>query len=256
MTDSIALTSLIGIGLLTLLLVFFSHFLHVLKEYERAVVFTLGRFWAIKGPGLIVIIPLIQQAVRVDMRTVVMDVPPQDLISKDNVSVGVNAVVYFRIVDPKLAIIQVENYTKAVSQLAQTTLRSVLGEHELDMMLAERKKLNARIQEILDEHTDAWGIKVSMVEIKRVDINESMVRAIGRQAEAERERRAQVIHADGELQASQKLLEAAQVLAKEPQSLQLRYLQTLSTMGEQRNATVVVPLPLDLLRSFVKTSGS
>lgn len=226
------------------------NFFHILREYERAVVFTLGRFWIVKGPGLIVIVPFIQQIVRVDLRTVVMDIPPQDVISRDNVSVRVNAVVYFRVIDPERAIIQVEDFQTAVSQLAQTTLRSVLGQHELDEMLAERNKLNADIQKILDEHTDAWGIKIGMVEIKHIDINESMVRAIARQAEAERERRAKVIHADGELQASKKLLEAAQVLAQEPQALQLRYLQTLSNIAEEKNSTIVFPIPVELLKAF------
>lgn len=232
--------------------IFLFNFFHVFREYERAVVFTLGRFWKVKGPGLIVIVPLIQQLVRVDLRTVVMDVPPQDVISRDNVSVRVNAVVYFRVIDPERAIIQVEDFQNAVSQLAQTTLRSVLGQHELDEMLAERNKLNTDIQKILDEHTDAWGIKISMVELKHIDINESMIRAIARQAEAERERRAKVIHADGELQASQKLLEAAQVLVKEPQALQLRYLQTLSNIAEEHNSTIIFPFPVELMRAFMQ----
>lgn len=218
----------------------------IFREYERGVVFTLGRFWKIKGPGLVIIIPVVQQAVRVDLRTFVMDVPSQDVISRDNVSVRVNAVVYFRVVDPRPAIIQVENYFEATSQLAQTTLRSVLGQHDLDEMLAERDKLNADVQKILDEQTDGWGIKVSNVEIKHVDIDESMVRAIAKQAEAERERRAKVIHAEGEMQASQKLLEAAQVLAKQPQSMQLRYLQTLSNIAEGKSSTIVFPVPLEL----------
>jgi regulator of protease activity HflC (stomatin/prohibitin superfamily) len=230
--------------------IFLFNFFYVLREYERAVVFTLGRFTAVKGPGLIIVIPFIQQIVRVDLRVVVMDVPPQDVISRDNVSVRVNAVVYFRVIDPERAIIQVEDFQNAVSQLAQTTLRSVLGQHELDEMLAERNRLNADIQKILDEHTDAWGIKISMVELKHIDINETMIRAIARQAEAERERRAKVIHADGELQASHKLLEAAQVLAQEPQALQLRYLQTLSNIAEERNSTIVFPIPVELFRAF------
>jgi regulator of protease activity HflC (stomatin/prohibitin superfamily) len=233
-------------------LIFVFNFLHVLREYERAVVFTLGRFWKVKGPGLIIIVPLIQQMVRIELRTVVMDIPPQDVISRDNVSVRVNAVVYFRVVDPERAVIRVEDYYAAVNQLAQTTLRSVLGQHELDEILAERTKLNADIQAILDEHTDAWGIKIGMVEIKQVDLNENMVRAIAKQAEAERERRAKVIHADGELQASQKLLEAAEILAKQPQAIQLRYLQTLSSIGEERNTTIVFPVPVDLLSAFIK----
>jgi len=228
------------------------NFFYVLREYERAVIFTLGRFWKVKGPGLIIVIPFIQQVVRVELRTVVMDIPAQDVISRDNVSVRVSAVVYFRVINPERAIIQVENYEAAVSQLAQTTLRSVLGQHELDSMLSERTKLNTAIQVILDEHTDAWGIKIGMVEIKHIDINENMVRAIARQAEAERERRAKVIHADGELQASKKLLEAAQILAQEPQALQLRYLQTLSNIGEEKNSTIIFPIPLEFLSAFTK----
>jgi regulator of protease activity HflC (stomatin/prohibitin superfamily) len=238
------------LGAIALILAF--NLFHVLREYERAVVFTLGRFWMVKGPGLIVIIPFIQQIVRVDLRTVVMNIPVQDVISRDNVSVRVNAVVYFRVIDPQRAIIQVENYEAAVSQLAQTTLRSVLGQHELDEILAERTKLNAHIQQILDEHSDAWGIKIGMVEIKQVDLNESMVRAIAKQAEAERERRAKIIHAEGELEASRKLLEAAQVLAQEPQSMQLRYLQTLSNIGEEKNSTIVFPVPIDIFSAFMK----
>lgn len=228
------------------------NFFHVLREYERAVVFTLGRFWRVKGPGLIFIIPLVQQIVRVQLRTIVMDIPPQDVISRDNVSVRVNAVVYFRVIDAQKAVIQIEDYYTAVNQLAQTTLRSVLGQHELDEMLAERTKLNANIQAILDEHTDAWGIKIGMVEIKQIDLNESMVRAIAQQAEAERSRRAKVIHADGELQASTKLKEAADVLAQQPQALQLRYLQTLAGIGEDGNTTIVFPIPIEILSAFTK----
>jgi len=233
-------------AIIIVLILLFSMF-RILREYERAVVFTLGRFWKVKGPGLIIIVPIIQQMVRVDLRTIVMDVPSQDVISRDNVSVRVNAVVYFRVLDPEKAIIQVENFFEATSQLAQTTLRSVLGQHELDEMLAEREKLNADIQKILDKQTDAWGIKVANVEIKHIDIDESMIRAIAKQAEAERERRAKVIHAEGELQASEKLLQAAIILAKQPQSLQLRYLQTLNSIGETNNSTIVFPMPLDLL---------
>jgi len=236
------------------LILFIISFLHIFREYERAVIFTLGRFWMVKGPGLIIVVPIIQQYVRVDLRIVVMDIPPQDIITRDNVSVRVNAVVYFRVIDPQRAIIQVKDYESAVSQLSQTTLRSVLGQHELDELLAERNKLNTDIQAILDEHTDAWGIKISMVEIKHVDLNESMIRAIARQAEAERERRAKIIHADGELQASAKLLEAAQVLAVEPQALQLRYLQTLSNISEENSSTIIFPLPIDLLSVFQKKS--
>lgn len=222
----------------------------VLREYERGVVFMLGRFWRVKGPGLVLIIPAVQQMVRVDLRTVVLDVPPQDVISHDNVSVKVNAVIYFRVVDPERAIIQVANFLEATSQLAQTTLRSVLGKHELDEMLAEREKLNLDIQKVLDAQTDAWGIKVSNVEIKHVDLNESMVRAIARQAEAERERRAKVIHAEGELQASEKLLEAAQMLARQPQAMQLRYLQTLTQIAGDKSSTIVFPLPIDIVSTM------
>ena len=217
----------------------------VMREYERAVVFTFGRFTSVKGPGLIIIIPLVQQIERVQLRTIVMDVPSQDVISQDNVSVKVNAVLYFRVIDPERAIIQVEDFLAATSQLAQTTLRSVLGQHELDDMLAERDKLNADIQSLLDQQTDAWGIKVTNVEIKHVDIDESMVRAIARQAEAERERRAKIIHAEGEMQASEKLVEAARILNQQPQSLQLRYLQTLTEIAGDKSSTIVFPLPLD-----------
>jgi regulator of protease activity HflC (stomatin/prohibitin superfamily) len=225
--------------------------LRILREYERGVIFLLGRFWKVKGPGLIIVIPAIQQMVRVDLRTIVMDVPSQDVISRDNVSVKVNAVIYFRVLDPQRAIIQVVNFLEATSQLAQTTLRAVLGKHELDDMLAEREKLNADIQQVLDQQTDAWGIKVSNVEIKHVDIDESMVRAIAQQAEAERARRAKVIHAEGEFQAAQKLLEAAQLLAEQPQAMQLRYLQTLSSIAGDKSSTIVFPVPMDLLSSFV-----
>jgi regulator of protease activity HflC (stomatin/prohibitin superfamily) len=237
---------------IVILFIFIMNFFHVLREYERAVVFTLGRFWKVKGPGLIMIVPFIQQIVRVELRTVVMDIPAQDVISRDNVSVRVSAVVYFRVIEPSRSVIQIEDYFAAVSQLAQTTLRSVLGQHELDEMLAERTKLNTHIQQILDEHTDAWGIKISMVEIKHIDINENMVRAIAKQAEAERERRAKIIHADGEMQAAKKLLEAAQILAQEPQALQLRYLQTLSNIAEENNSTIVFPMPMDLMSAFSK----
>jgi regulator of protease activity HflC (stomatin/prohibitin superfamily) len=218
----------------------------ILREYERGVIFMLGRFWKVKGPGFIVVIPLIQQMVRVDLRTVVMDVPTQDVISRDNVSVAVNAVVYFRVIEPDRAIIQVENFYNATSQLAQTTLRSVLGQHELDEMLSERDRLNVDIQSILDEQTNAWGIKVSNVEIKHVDLNETMVRAIAKQAEAERVRRAKVIHAEGEMQASEKLLEAAQRLAQAPEAMQLRYLQTLTEIASERSNTIVFPMPMSL----------
>ena len=229
--------------------------LKVLREYERGVVFFLGRFQRVKGPGLIVVIPIVQQMVRVDLRTVVMDVPTQDVISRDNVSVKVNAVVYFRVVDPERAIIQVEDFHAATSQLAQTTLRSVLGAHELDEMLTSREQLNRDIQEILDKQTDAWGIKVSNVEIKHVDLDASMIRAIAKQAEAERERRAKVIHAEGELQASEKLRAAADVLKQSPASLQLRYLQTLTEVGNTPSATVVFPFPVDFAEFFKVGKG-
>ncbi|WP_455887971.1 slipin family protein [Pseudomonas rustica] len=223
----------------------------ILREYERGVVFQLGRFWQVKGPGLILLIPVIQQMVRVDLRTVVLDVPPQDVITRDNVSVKVNAVLYFRVLDPQKAIIQVEDFLVATSQLAQTTLRAVLGKHELDELLAEREQLNADIRQVLDAQTDAWGIKVANVEIKHVDLNESMVRAIARQAEAERERRAKVIHAEGELQASEKLMQAAQMLGKEPGAMQLRYMQTLGAIAGDRTSTIVFPMPVDLLTGLV-----
>ena len=225
-------------------------FFKVLREYEREVVFTLGRFSSVKGPGLVIIIPIVQQIERVELRTVVMDVPSQDVISRDNVSVKVNAVLYFRVIDPERAIIQVEDFHAATSQLAQTTLRAVLGKHDLDEMLGEREKLNKDIRTILDSQTDAWGIKVANVEIRHVDIDESMIRAIARQAEAERERRAKVIHAEGELQASQKLLEAAEVLAKNSNAMQLRYLQTLTGIASEHNSTIIFPVPVEFLRSF------
>jgi regulator of protease activity HflC (stomatin/prohibitin superfamily) len=223
----------------------------ILREYERGVVFLLGRFWKVKGPGLIIIIPGVQTMVKVDLRIIVMDVPPQDVISRDNVSVKVNAVVFFRVIDPQRAIIQVEDYYSATNQLAQTTLRSVLGKHELDEMLSERDRLNADIQKILDAATDAWGIKVTMVEIKHVDIDTTMVRAIARQAEAERERRAKVIHAEGELQAAEKLQQAAEVLSKTPQAIQLRYLETLTVIAADKNSTIVFPLPMDMITPFL-----
>ena len=226
--------------------------IRILREYERGVVFLLGRFWKVKGPGIVLVVPGIQQMVRVDLRLVVMDVPSQDVISRDNVSVKVNAVVYFRVVDPQKAIIHVENYFEATSQLAQTTLRSVLGKHELDDMLAERERLNVDIQQILDTQTDSWGIKVANVEIKHVDIDETMVRAIARQAEAERERRAKVIHAEGEQQASEKLLEAAKVLAQAPQAMQLRYLQTLVNIAGDKTSTIVFPMPIDIMEALKK----
>lgn len=244
-----SILSLFGLGFL--LLVLFSA-IRIMREYDRAVVFLLGRFWKVKGPGLIIVIPVIQTAVRVDLRTIVMDVPTQDVISKDNVSVKVNAVVYFRVIDPERAIIQVEDYYVATSQLAQTTLRSVLGKHELDEMLSERDKLNADIQLILDTQTDTWGIKVTSVEIKHVDIDPTMVRAIAKQAEAERERRGKVIHAEGEKQAAVMLVQAAEMMSKQPQSMQLRYLQTLTEIAGEKSSTIVFPMPMDIVSQFVE----
>jgi regulator of protease activity HflC (stomatin/prohibitin superfamily) len=239
-----------------LLLVLFAMSIRILREYERAVVFQLGRFWRVKGPGLVILIPGIQKMVRVDLRIVTMDVEPQDVISRDNVSVKVNAVVFFRVMDPQKAIIQVENYLFATSQLAQTTLRVVLGKHELDEMLAERERLNIDVQRILDAQTDGWGIKVTNVEIKHIDLNESMIRAIARQAEAERERRAKVIHAEGEKQAAASLLEAARMLAQQPEAMQLRYLQTMTQVAGDRASTIVFPLPLDLLGPLLNKARS
>jgi regulator of protease activity HflC (stomatin/prohibitin superfamily) len=229
---------------------------HVLREYERGVIFFLGRFQRVKGPGLIIVIPVIQQMVRVDLRTVVMDVPSQDVISRDNVSVRVNAVIYFRVVDAQKAIINVEDYFQATSQLAQTTLRSVLGQHELDEMLANREMLNADIQNILDARTDGWGIKVSNVEIKHVDLNETMVRAIARQAEAERSRRAKVIHASGEMEASEKLVDAAKRLAQEPNAILLRYLQTLTEIAGEKSSTILFPMPTELIKGLFAEKSS
>lgn len=243
-----------GIVAIVLGLLVISSF-RILWEFERGVVFMLGRFWKVKGPGLVIVLPLIQKMIRVSLRVVVHDIPTQDVISRDNVSLKVNAVLYFRVVDPQKSIIQVESFFQATSQLAQTTLRSVLGKHELDVILAEREKLNVDLQHMLDEHTAAWGIKVMNVEIKRVDLDESMVRAIAKQAEAERDRRAKVIHAEGELQASEKLLMAAQVLSKQPESMILRYLQTLGVIAEEQNSTIVFPLPIEILpmlQSFAK----
>jgi len=239
-----------GFILLVFILVVFS--IKVLREYQRGVVFQLGRFWAVKGPGLFFLIPVVQQMVKVDLRTVVLDVPPQDVITRDNVSVKVNAVVYFRVVDPQKAVIQVVNFLEATSQLGQTTLRAVLGKHDLDTLLSEREKLNLDIQQALDTQTDAWGIKVSIVEIKHVDLNETMVRAIARQAEAERERRAKVIHAEGELQASEKLLQAAEILARRGEAMQLRYLQTLTQIAGDKASTIVFPVPMDIFDAIRK----
>jgi regulator of protease activity HflC (stomatin/prohibitin superfamily) len=247
----------LGLGgvLVPLLLLFLVTSLRVLREYQRGVVFQLGRFWKVKGPGLVLVIPGLQQMVRVDLRVVTMDVEPQDVISRDNVSVKVNAVVFFRVMAPEKAIIQVENYLMATSQLAQTTLRVVLGKHELDEMLAERERLNLDVQQILDAQTDAWGVKVTNVEIKHIDLNESMVRAIARQAEAERERRAKVIHAEGEKQAAAALLDAAGTLAQRPEAMQLRYLQTLTQVAGDRASTVVLPLPIDVLGGLLNKAS-
>jgi regulator of protease activity HflC (stomatin/prohibitin superfamily) len=241
-----------GFGVLLVVVLLLVWALRILREYERGVVFQLGRFWAVKGPGLFILIPAIQQMVKMDLRTVVLDVPPQDVITRDNVSVKVNAVVYFRVVDPQKAVIQVADFLNATSQLAQTTLRAVLGKHELDALLAEREQLNLDIQKTLDSQTESWGIKVSTVEIKDVDLNESMVRAIARQAEAERERRAKVIHAEGELQASEKLLAAAKILSQQPEAMQLRYLQTLSNIAGDKASTIVFPVPMDLITPMLE----
>lgn len=224
--------------------------IRILREYDRGVIFMLGRFYKVKGPGLILVIPIVQQMVRVDLRTRVFDVPAQDVISRDNVSVKVNAVVYYRVIDPEKAIIQVEDFNQATSELAQTTLRSVAGQHELDQMLAERERLNDNIQRILDEQTDAWGIKVSNVELKHIDLDERMVRAIAKQAEAERLRRAKIIDAEGELQAAEKLVQAGDKLSKHPESMQLRYLGTLANIAGEKNSTIVFPLPIDLLNLY------
>lgn len=242
--------SFVGVIIVVVALLLFSS-IKILREYERGVVFLFGRFQAVKGPGIIIILPVLQQIVKVDLRTIVMDVPPQDVISRDNVSVKVNAVIYYRVMDPEKAVIQVENVQEATSQLAQTTLRSVLGQHELDEMLASRDKLNHAIQSILDQHTDAWGIKVANVEIKQVDLDEGMIRAIAKQAEAERQRRAKVINAEGELQASEKLMQAARKLNEEPQSIQLRYLQTMVEVASDKTHTIMFPLPLDLIEPLL-----
>jgi len=242
-----------GSIILVILLLLVASSLRILREYERAVVFQLGRFWRVKGPGLVILIPGVQQMVRVDLRIVVVDVPSQDVISRDNVTLKVNAVLYFRVVDAQLAVIQVENFFAATSQLAQTTLRTVLGKHTLDEMLSERERLNLDLQKILDSQTDAWGIKVANVEIKHVDLNESMIRAIARQAEAERERRAKVIHAEGELQASEKLAQAAEILARQPQAIQLRYLETLTVIAADKNSTIVFPLPMDIVAPLLES---
>jgi regulator of protease activity HflC (stomatin/prohibitin superfamily) len=226
----------------------------VLREYERGVVFTLGRYTGTKGPGLFLLVPIVQQMVRVDLRVIVDEVPPQDVISRDNVTVKVNAVIYFRVIDAGRAVIQVRDYLQATSQLAQTTLRWILGKHDLDSMLGERDRLNADIQEVLDKQTEAWGVKVSNVEIKRIDLDESMVRAIGRQAEAERTRRAKIINAEGEQQAAQRLVEAANILATAPQAMQLRYLATLFDIAGERSSTIVFPFPIDMMKNWMGTT--
>ena len=242
---------LLGLAVLLVIVVLAS--LRVLREYERGVIFQLGRFWKVKGPGLILVIPVFQQMVRIDLRTRVYDVPPQDVISRDNVSVKVNAVMYYRVVDPQRAVIQVEDYMAATGQLAQTTLRSILGQHELDEMLAERDKLSSQIQILLDQQTESWGIKVSNVELKHVDVDSQMIRAIARQAEAERERRAKIIEAEGEEQSARKLRDAADILAQSPGAMQLRFLSTLHGMANDRSHTVILPVPIDLLK--VVTDG-
>jgi regulator of protease activity HflC (stomatin/prohibitin superfamily) len=243
-----------ALGIIILLVVIFLFMaIKVLNEYERGVIFRLGRVIDHKGPGLIILIPIIDRMVRVSLRTVAMDVPPQDVITRDNISVKVNAVIYFRVMDPTKAVIEVENYLYATSQLAQTTLRSVCGQSELDELLAEREKINVEVQEILDRHTDPWGVKVSMVEVKHIDLPSEMQRAIARQAEAERERRAKVINAEGEYQAATRLREAADIIAEEPTALQLRYLQTLVEVAAEKNSTTIFPIPIDLLEPFVKS---
>ena len=248
----------VQIGMATIIVIFLLiafNTIKILREYQRGVIFTLGRFTAVKGPGLVIVIPVVQQMVRVDLRVITMDVPSQDVISRDNVSVKVNAVLYFRVMAPDKAIIQVERYLEATSQLAQTTLRAVLGKHELDDMLSEREKLNADVQQILDAQTASWGIKVTNVEIKHIDLNENMIRAIARQAEAERERRAKVIHAEGEKQAAQALMEAAEILARQPSAMQLRYLQTLTQVAGDKSSTIVFPIPVDVLSNLLNKSG-
>jgi regulator of protease activity HflC (stomatin/prohibitin superfamily) len=253
MQDLQLLTTLFS-GAVPLLIVVavLAYSIRILREYERGVVFLLGRFWGVKGPGLVLVVPVIQQMVRMDLRTRVLDVPPQDVISKDNVSVKVNAVVYFRVMDPERAVLQVEHFEMATSQLSQTTLRSVVGQHDLDQMLAERERLNSEVQRILDAQTDAWGVKVSNVELKHIDLNENMIRAIAKQAEAERLRRAKVIDAEGELQAAERLLQAGEILAKRPEAMQLRYLGTLLNIAGEKSSTIVFPLPMDLANWLAK----
>ena len=251
MPNSQSLVTLFSSALPLLIIVaIVAYSIRILREYERGVVFLLGRFWKVKGPGLVIIVPFVQQMVRMDLRTRVLDVPPQDVISRDNVSVKVNAVVYFRVLDPEKAVIQVEQFEMATSQFAQTTLRAVLGQHDLDQMLAEREKLNGEVQQILDERTDAWGIKVSNVELKHIDLNETMIRAIAKQAEAERLRRAKIIDAEGELQAAERLAQAGEILSKRPEAMQLRYLGTLLNIAGERSSTIVFPLPIELASSL------
>ena len=251
MLDSQSLVTLFSSALPLLIIVaIVAYSIRILREYERGVVFLLGRFWKVKGPGLVIIVPFVQQMVRMDLRTRVLDVPPQDVISRDNVSVKVNAVVYFRVLDPEKAVIQVEQFEMATSQFAQTTLRAVLGQHDLDQMLAEREKLNGEVQRILDERTDAWGIKVSNVELKHIDLNETMIRAIAKQAEAERLRRAKIIDAEGELQAAERLAHAGEILSKRPEAMQLRYLGTLLNIAGEKSSTIVFPLPIELASSL------
>jgi regulator of protease activity HflC (stomatin/prohibitin superfamily) len=246
-----SIVQLLSSGLPLLIIVAIAAYsFRILREYERGVVFQLGRLWKVKGPGLVIVVPFVQQMVRIDLRTRVLDVPPQDVISRDNVSVKVNAVVYYRVIDPERAVIQVEQFEVATSQFAQTTLRSVVGQHDLDQMLAEREKLNADVQRVLDERTDEWGIKVSNVELKHIDLNENMIRAIAKQAEAERLRRAKVIDAEGELQAAERLAQAGEILAKRPEAMQLRYLGALSNIAGERSSTIVFPLPIDLASSL------
>lgn len=244
---------LAGIGILIFLILFIlPQMIKILREYERGVIFRLGRLIGAKGPGLIILVPIIDKMVRVDLRTITFDIPPQDIITKDNISVKVNAVLYFRIIDPQKAIVNVENYFEATSQIAQTTLRSILGKFELDELLMQREKINTELQAIIDEQTEPWGIKVSAVEVKNVDLPHEMTRAIAKQAEAERERRAKIIHAEGELQAAGKLSEAAAVIGKHPEGLQLRYLQTLTEIAVENNSTIIFPLPLDIIKPFIK----
>ena len=246
------MTVLFGYGFIPIILILLAlASLRILREYQRGVIFQLGRFWKVKGPGLVIVIPGFQQMVRIDLRTIVVDVPRQEVITRDNVSDQVNAVIYLRVIDPEKAVIQVEDYMDATSQLAQTTLRAILGKHELDSVLGEREQINQDLQQVLDVQTDAWGIKVSNVELKHVDLNESMVRAIARQAEAERERRAKVIHAEGEMQAAAHLLQAARELANQPEAIQLRYLQTLTQIANDRSSTIVFPIPIEMLGAIM-----